>query len=1307
MNKFFKKSNPIAFLLIFTMNFQMGPFVSVSAAAYNQMKGGTHIGNVSGTPAPGEPEAGEQPARNNSANCGETDPILMSSGEFTISNQDLCPDQSVMPVKFFRTYRSQRAFNGPLGYGWYYNFYIRLQKLSNNNILMIDGETGRKNEFSYNTYAPNIFYSPNGIYAELVRNTDGTHTLTKPNGTKYNFDIEGKLSSIVDRNNNTMSFTYDPAGKLPIIGRSGYFINISIGLLAMDYRLKTITDAVGRSYQLNYNIDGRISSITDYAGRTWTYAYQNDDLISVTEPDTPQYPSGLTTTYTYDPNHNLETITDPKGQTFVTNHYDTNDRVAFQDLGMGMGTVELSYDTVSRKTAVTDVKGHVSQWTYNTNGNPTQIKYFTEGLRPDDPTGGYTTAMTYDGQMNLYQIIYPKGNGTMYQYHYYAYNPRSRGNLLEIRQKTDMIAGNNNTNDLVTTFTYDTQFNQIKTKTDPKGNITTYTYDYELFPTDLRYGTKGNLVKIEQPLVNGQRPTTWFRYNSRGQITEIQNPNNIITEFTYYPATSYLKEINQDPSGINAVSLITYDPFGYIDTVTDANNHTVDLNFNALGWLIEVMNPLTYKTKYTYDQNKNVTKVERQANAAGTQWQTTNLTYNIFNLIATITDPLNRVTTFGYDNSKNRTSILDHEGNTTTFEYDERELLFKVKDANTPQGITQYDYDENSNIKRITDANGNATNYTYDLFDREQRVTYADGRFSEYEYDKNNNIKRYTTPSTANIDFIYDALNRMTTKQMPTITSTYTYDIGSRLINAENTASQIHFVYDNLNRVDTVTQTIGGASYTLNPSYDKVGNRTQLIYPSGKNVEYVYDINSRLQNIKVNTAVMTQYTYDTLDRRTQRDYSTAPVQRASYTYNMGNEVTLLTNLLVGGSTLSMASYTYDGVGNRISHGTLTQNMAYTYNDIYELKDITGSQNNHYNYDKVNNRVTTDGVSYTKNNLNQYTLVGATTYSYDNNGNLTNDGTNIYTYDAQNRLSTLDTLGTLNDASYTYDAFDRRVSKTVGGVVTRFIYDGDESIEERDNVGTLQADYVFGEGLDEVLTMTRSGNTYYYHTDGLGSVTKITNSVGTVVDSYDYDAYGQTTDTSSINNPYMFTSARFDKESGLYYLRARMYDPKIGRFLQRDPIGYFDSMNLYQYVLNSPTNYIDPFGLWTFQIGTYNSRGFLKGYYDEVGIAISFSWSRGFGARSYRTTGDGLYSGAGASGGLVGAVSNNDSVDDICGESYMTGGSTDLGISIGGDRSQPLSDSKPFYSANLGLGFGYPAESHFFKVTTGDFTWWRR
>ncbi len=179
-------------------------------------------------------------------------------------------------------------------------------------------------------------------------------------------------------------------------------------------------------------------------------------------------------------------------------------------------------------------------------------------------------------------------------------------------------------------------------------------------------------------------------------------------------------------------------------------------------------------------------------------------------------------------------------------------------------------------------------------------------------------------------------------------------------------------------------------------------------------------------------------------------------------------------------------------------------------------------------------------------------------------------------------------------------------KTVDEVTTNYLYDADRIIEERDGSSQLLASYVYGEGIDEILTMAKGAQTYYYFYDGLGSVTDITNTNGEVIESYQYDVYGQPNHLSAIGNRYHFTGREYDGETGLYCYRARYYSPAIGRFLQKDPLtwtpsdarisyqdnvvsnfvrdflktkGIFDTqlLHTYNYVANNPVNWVDPMG----------------------------------------------------------------------------------------------------------------------------------
>ncbi len=318
------------------------------------------------------------------------------------------------------------------------------------------------------------------------------------------------------------------------------------------------------------------------------------------------------------------------------------------------------------------------------------------------------------------------------------------------------------------------------------------------------------------------------------------------------------------------------------------------------------------------------------------------------------------------------------------------------------------------------------------------------------------------------------------------------------------------------------------------------------------------------------------YAYDAQSRRTSVTYgNSASMTYPSYT-NAGDLQTL--------------THTFPG-------GTSNDNtFSYTYTNAHQTNMIAASNAAFFWQPPLNN-----STSYTVNNLNQYPTIGAQTaggtncqgaaqgLSYDCNGNLTFDGIFTYTYDAENRLLTANkTAGGTVAASYLYDPLGRRTKKSGTGVTAAYyLNDGVDELAEYDSTKTITKRFIPGPSIDEpiaVVTMPSEAKEYF-HTDRQDSVVAMSDSFGNLVEGpYAYDAYGNCfiglTACNSAGEPYRFTGRRFDAETGLYYYRARYYDPGKGRFLQADPVGYNADLNIYTYADNDPTNKDDPKGMDT-------------------------------------------------------------------------------------------------------------------------------
>jgi RHS repeat-associated protein len=289
-----------------------------------------------------------------------------------------------------------------------------------------------------------------------------------------------------------------------------------------------------------------------------------------------------------------------------------------------------------------------------------------------------------------------------------------------------------------------------------------------------------------------------------------------------------------------------------------------------------------------------------------------------------------------------------------------------------------------------------------------------------------------------------------------------------------------------------------------------------------------------------------------------------------------------------GSTIDGASYTLDAAGNRNSKADQLAGVTsnYGYDAVYELLQVTQAANTteSYTYDAVGNRLTSLGsAAWSYNTSNELTSRPGVTYAYDANGNTTSKtdstGTTTYAWDYDNRLTSVTLPGSGGSVSYRYDPLGRRIYKSSSLGTSIYAYDGLNLVEETNSSGTAVARYSQGLNIDEPLAMLRSGTTSYYEADGLGSLTSLSNSAGTLANTYTYDSFGNLVASSgSIVNNFRYTGREFDTETNLYYYRARYSDLQTGRFLSEDPIRFAGSVNFYSYALNNPVLRVDPRGL---------------------------------------------------------------------------------------------------------------------------------
>jgi len=576
----------------------------------------------------------------------------------------------------------------------------------------------------------------------------------------------------------------------------------------------------------------------------------------------------------------------------------------------------------------------------------------------------------------------------------------------------------------------------------------------------------------------------------------------------------------------------TYEPnFNKVATITDPLNHTTTFGYDPKGNLTSLTDPLNHQTTFAYNSAGQLTS------SIDALQNTTQFTYE-FGDLATVTDPLNRTYSRFSDSAGRVASGTNPLGHITRYDYDSLNRLLSISDP--LQGVTSFTYDPNDNLLSLTDARNNATTYTYDPMNRVATRKDPLLREESYLYNNGGDLQQHTDRKSQVTGYIYDKLNRL--KQATyadNSTVTYTYDAGDRLTQVVDSVSgTISRGYDNLNRLTSETTAQGVVSYT----HDAAGRRSSMTVQGQSTVNYTYDNADRLTTITQGSNTVA-FGYDNANRRTSLTLPNGVL--VEYGYDLASQLSSI-DYKLGQTLLGNLTYEYDVSGNRT---------------------------------KVGGSFARTGLpqaipSASHNAANHLTNWNGASLTYDLNGNLTNDGGNTYTWDARDQLVAIS--GSLN-AGFQYDATGRRANKTVNGATTGFMYDGANPVQELSS-GTPSANLLTGLGIDEVFMRSDGSVARTLIADGLGSAVALLDAAGVAQTQYTYEPFGKTTVAGSENSNSLQYTGRENDNTGLYYYRARYYNPVLQRFISEDPIGFrAGDPNLYAYVFNSPTNFTDPTG----------------------------------------------------------------------------------------------------------------------------------
>jgi RHS repeat-associated protein len=709
--------------------------------------------------------------------------------------------------------------------------------------------------------------------------------------------------------------------------------------------------------------------------------------------------------------------------------------------------------------------------------------------------------------------------------------------------------------------------------------------------------------------------TRTLSYNAAGQAVTVTNAlNETIT--LGYTGNGYLETVTGAASG--STMTLTYDGYGRVRTVTEPDGYAVTLDYDHLNRLTKVTYPDGTFEEAVYDR----LGVDQVRDRLG---RLTRYTYDGAQRLTSVIDAERRIVQLDWCACGSLDALIDAKGQRTRWD---RDVEGRVTREVRADGVTDtiYTYDVNGRLHTVTDPLEQVTTYGYALDGLVTQVSYSNTVHPTspigFSYDPVHRRLTGLTDGTGSTTITYRPVGQSGALAVQSVdgpltgdTVSYGYDalgrVNARLLNGAGWT----IGYDLLGRPSTVTHALGSFVWTYAGHSDRVAS---LTYPGSLSSTYTYLGNlqdRRLQTIHHRnsggaTLSKFDYTYDlvgNLQTWRQERAGQAPFQ---YTFTH-DRVDQLKSAIKRSTdptpvVLNRQAWRYDPAGNRATAQHGDNVVASGFDSLNRL--MTRQPGGPLAFEGTVNEaatVTIDGKSASVDTTNTFRGTGETTagtttvtitardaagntatqdykvdvtggssvYTYDLNGNMTSDGVKTYQWNARNELIKVQ-QGGVDLATFTYDGFGRRTTKTAAGVTSTYIYDGEDIVEERRSTGDVIR-YMHGPGIDQVLARTTNGaNPVYYLTDHLGSVVQEVDATQAVVLNREYDPWGVPVQGAATSG-YAFTGREWDAEIGLYYYRARFYQPETGSFLSDDPV--FQPGSQQAYVWGRPLTHVDPSG----------------------------------------------------------------------------------------------------------------------------------